>query len=110
MTGYFKPRYNRVEFEFKVEKMMMLESIKPVLTKQVVLDLEARHLNENMIRFVEKNMKQHPGKSTLKINIVESRSNSRITMHTLENGFEMNDEMAAFLQSSPEFEVQIISS
>ncbi len=110
MTGYFKPRYNRVEFEFKVEKMMMLESIKPVLTKQVVLDLEARHLNENMIRFVEKNMKQHPGKSTLKINILESRSNSRITMQTLENGFEMNDEMAAFLQSSPEFEVQIISS
>ncbi len=110
MTGYFKPRYNRVEFEFKVEKMMMLESIKPVLTKQVVLDLEARHLNEHMIRFVEKNMKQHPGKSTLKINILESRSNCRISMHTLESGFEMNDEMAAFLQSSPELEVQIISS
>ncbi len=110
MTGYFKPRYNRVEFEFKVEKMMMLESIKPALTKQVVLDLEARHLNEHMIRFVEKNMKQHPGKSTLKINILESRSNCRISMHTLESGFEMNDEMAAFLQSSPELEVQIISS
>jgi DNA polymerase-3 subunit alpha len=110
MTGYFKARYNRAEFEFKVDKMMMLESIKPILTKQLVLDLEARHLNEHMIRFVEKNMKQHPGKSSLKFNILESKSNHRISLYTMENGFEMNDEMAAFLQSSPEFEVQIISS
>ncbi|MDP4248498.1 MAG: DNA polymerase III subunit alpha [Bacteroidota bacterium] len=110
MSGYFKSRYNRAEFEFKVDKMMMLESIKPILTKQVVLDLEARHLNESMIKFVEKNMRKHPGKSSLKFNILESKSNHRISLYTLENGFEMNDEMAAFLQSSPEFEVQIVSS
>ncbi|MFI5194767.1 MAG: DNA polymerase III subunit alpha [Chitinophagales bacterium] len=110
MTGFFKPRYNRVEFEFKVDRMMLLESIKPMLTKQLVLDLEARHLNENMIRFVEKNLKQHPGKSSLKFNILESKSNHRISLYSMENGFEMNDEMAAFLQNSPEFDVQIVTS
>jgi DNA polymerase-3 subunit alpha len=90
--------------------MMLLESIKPMLTKQLVLDLEARHLNENMIRFVEKNLKQHPGKSLLKFNILESKSNHRISLYSMENGFEMNDEMAAFLQNSPEFDVQIVTS
>jgi DNA polymerase-3 subunit alpha len=89
---------------------MLLESIKPMLTKQLVLDLEARHLNENMIRFVEKNLKQHPGKSSLKFNILESKSNHRISLYSMENGFEMNDEMAAFLQNSPEFDVQIVTS
>jgi DNA polymerase-3 subunit alpha len=110
MTGYFKARYNRAEFEFKVDKMMMLESIKPHLTKQLVLDLEVRHLNEQMIRFMDKNIRKHPGKSSLKFNIQESKNNQRISMYTLENGFEMNDEMAAFLQNSPEFEIQIVSS
>ena len=27
----------------------------------------------------------------------------------MEHGFEMNDEMAAFLENSPEFEVQIVT-
>ena len=57
MTGFFKARYNRAEFEFKVDKMMLLESIKPMLTKQLVIDLEARHLNEHMVRFLEKNLR-----------------------------------------------------
>jgi DNA polymerase-3 subunit alpha len=110
MTGYFKPRYNRVEFEFKVDKMMLLESIKPALTKQLVLDLEARHLNERMVRFLEKNLKKHPGKSSLKFNVLESKTSNRVSLYTMENGFEMNDEMAVFLQDCPELSVQIVSS
>ena len=47
MTGFFRARYNRSEFEFKVDKMFLLESICfPLLTKQLIIDLEARHLNE----------------------------------------------------------------
>jgi DNA polymerase III subunit alpha len=110
MTGSFKSRYNRAEFEFKVEKMMLLESIKQHLTRQLVLDLEARHVNEQMIRFVEQNIRQHPGKSGLKFNIIESKSNCRVSLFTMDGGFEMNDEMAVFLQNSPELEVQIVSS
>ncbi|HEY4153994.1 MAG TPA: DNA polymerase III subunit alpha, partial [Puia sp.] len=110
LTGYFKARYNREEFEFKVDKMMMLESIKPVMTRQLVLDVEARHLSEPMVRFMEKNVRKHPGKSSLKFNILESRTNQRISMYSMDNGFEMNDEMAVFLQNSPEFGVQIVYS
>ena len=110
ITGSFKSRYNRAEFEFKVEKMMLLESIKQHLTRQVILDMEARHVNERMIQFVAENLRQHPGKSSLKFNIVETKSNFRVSMFTMENGFEMNDELAVFLQNSPEMEVQIVSA
>ena len=41
---------------------MLLESIKPQLTKQLIIDLDARHLNENMVQFLERNVKKHPGK------------------------------------------------
>jgi DNA polymerase-3 subunit alpha len=109
MTGFFKPRYNRPEFEFKVDKMLLLESIKPLLTKQLIIDLDARHLNESMVGFLEKNIKKHPGKATLKFNVQESKTNAKISLYSLESGFEMNDEMAAFLQDCPEFEVQVVS-
>jgi DNA polymerase-3 subunit alpha len=109
VTGYFKQRYNKSEFEFKVDKVILLESIKQNLTRQVIVDVEAKHINEELIDFIEKNVKSHPGKSSLKFNIVESRNNLRSSMYTLENGFEMNDEMAGFLQEKPELDVQVVT-
>ena len=109
MSGFFKTRYNRAEFEFKVDKMLLLESIKPLLTKQLVIDLDARHLNGDMIRFMEKNIKRYPGKAGLRFNVQESKTNAKISLYSVENGFEMNDEMAAFLHECPEFEIQVVS-
>jgi DNA polymerase III subunit alpha len=109
ITGSFRQRYNKNEFEFRIEKMMLLESIKLHLTKQVILDLEARWVNEKMIRFVETNLKQYPGRSSLKFNITESLSNFKVSLHSPENGFQMNDEMAAFLDANPEMGVQIVT-
>lgn len=109
MTGYFRPRFNKTEFEFKVERMMLLESIKQQLTRQLIVDIEARFVNEKLLHFVEKNVKSFPGRSSLKFNILEPRNNYRISLYTMENGFEMNDEMAAFLENSPELEVQVVT-
>ncbi len=46
LTGSFRQRYERAEFEFKIERVMLLESIKQVLTRQVVVEIEARHVRE----------------------------------------------------------------
>jgi len=110
ITGSFRQRFNKSEFEFKVDKMMLLESIKQQLTRQLVVDIDAGFVNEGLVQFVERNMKKFPGRSMLKFNILEPRNNHRISMYTLENGFEMNDEMAAFLESRPELEVQVVSA
>jgi DNA polymerase-3 subunit alpha len=109
VTGYFKQRFNKSEFEFKVDKVILLESIKQNLTRQVIVDVEAKHINSGLIDFIEKNVKSHPGRSSLKFNILEVRNNFRLSMYTLENGFEMNDEMAGFLQENPELEVQVVT-
>ena len=89
---------------------MLLETIKQVLTKQVIIDIEARFVSENLVRFVEKNVKEHPGRSGLKFNVSEPKTNWKIGMYMMENGFEMNDEMAAFLINQPELDVQVISN
>ena len=109
ITGAFRPRFNKVEFEFKVERMMLLESIKQLLTKQIVMEVEARFISEDIVRFLEKNVKQHPGKSSLKFNITEPKTNCKVTLYSMGNGFEMNDEMSAFLDGKPELEVQVVT-
>ena len=66
--------------------------------------------NFDAVRFMEKNVKKYPGKSQLKFNILEPKSRSRVSMFTMGTGFEMNDEMAAFLHERPELEVQVITA
>ena len=110
ITGAFKQRFNKQEYEFKVDKIILLESIKQNLTKQVIIDIEARHVNEEMIRFFEKNLKSFPGRSGLKFNVKDPKTMCRVCLQTIETGFEMNDEMAAFLQNRPEMEVQVLTA
>ena len=110
ITGAFKTRFNKQEYEFKVEKIILLESIKQILTKQVIIDVEARFINEEIVKFFEKNMKTFPGRSGLKFNIKEPKTHCKISLQTLETGIEMNDEMAAFLQSHPEIDVQVVTT
>jgi len=109
VTGSFKQRYNKAEFEFRIEKIMLLESIKQHLTKQVVIDLEARHLNDKMVHFFENNIRSFPGRAGLKFTITEPKQNLKVGMFTMEGGFEMNDDMAGFLAENPEFEVHVVT-
>ncbi|HEY4335086.1 MAG TPA: DNA polymerase III subunit alpha, partial [Puia sp.] len=110
LAGGFKQRFNTGQFEFKVDRMMLLESIKPILTKQVIVDVEARFVNEAMVQFMEGNVKKYPGKSGLKFNIVETKSHARVSLFSMGQGFEMNDEMSAFLEKMPEVEVQVVTT
>jgi len=109
LTSGFRQRFNKAEFEFRIEKMMLLESIKPILTRQIIMDVEARFINEELVQFIEKNLKKYPGKSGLKFNILEPRSQARISLYTMGTGFEMNDEMSAFLERTPELEISVVT-
>ena len=57
----------------------------------------------------EENVKKFPGRSTLKLNLTEPKENLKISLVTMDNGFEMNDEMVDFLDGNPELDVQIMT-
>ena len=62
-----------------------------------------------MIEFIEKNVKKFPGRSSLRFNILEPKNKYKASMYTMDNGFEMNEEMAIWLQQNPELEVQVVT-
>ncbi|MFT3705506.1 MAG: DNA polymerase III subunit alpha [Agriterribacter sp.] len=107
-TGNFKARWNSTtDFEFKLSSVMLLETVKRLLTRQVQIDLHPKLLNDEIITFVDNNVRTNPGKSSIRFVLSEPRSQCKVSMYTLERGFEMNDEMTAFLEANPDMEVSI---
>lgn len=109
ITGYFELWQNKNEFSFKVTGVSLAESMKRSLTRQVSVEVNPQDINEDMIGFMEKNLKNFPGKSALKFILTEPGGKMKISLINMNNGFEMNDDMVSFLESKPELDVQVVT-
>jgi DNA polymerase-3 subunit alpha len=107
LTGSFRQRYNKSEFEFKIHNITLLENLKKSCTKKLQIEVHPKDISAEFIDFLGRNVQQFPGKSVLKFCVNDSNSGLKFGMYSLEKGFEMNDEMAIFLQQKPEVEVQV---
>ena len=107
ITGSFKQRFSKAEFEFKVAAIALAENIKRQLTKQVQLELDVRNLEKETVSFLEQNIKKHPGKSGLRIIITEPKENLKASFVTMDSGLEMNHELIQFLSDKPEIDVVV---
>lgn len=109
IRGFLKPRYNRDEFEFKLVRVSQAEGMKREITKQVSIEAHPKDVSEELVNFVEKNVKNHRGSATLKFVLSEPRNRMKISLVSMNNGFEMNEELIHFLEERPELEVQVLS-
>lgn len=109
VTGYFKQRYNQGEFEFKISGISMVENVKKNLTKQLNIAVDPRYLTEDMLAFLQKNLKSYPGQAGLKFVLNEPRNQRKISLVSMGNGFEMNDDLVEFLLNKPELEVEVLT-
>lgn len=110
ITGYFKPRYNQGEFEFKVQQVSLAETLKKQLTRQVNVQVHPKDINKEMIQFIEKNLTTFPGQSTLKFIVTEPKKDLRISLVTSGKGVEMNEELIQFLEEKQELDVQVLTN
>jgi len=109
VTGCFKTRYNSSDYEFKVQSVTMLEAAKQSFTKQLVIDVPTKVITRDFVNFIDKNIKNYPGKSSLKFNIYDQKDNIKFSLHSLEKGFTMNEEMVHFLEENKDVEVQVVT-
>jgi len=108
VQGEFKTRYNSEQYEFKVTSINLLETAKSAFTKQLVLELPAKAVTPKFVDFIDKNVKAHPGKSSLKFNIFDTVNNMKIGLYSLEKGFTMNDEIITYLEENKDLEVSVV--
>ena len=108
LNGFFRPRYNRPnEFDFKITTMSLLETVKQTLTRSIEISVHPASITPDFVGFVDKNVRSFPGKSSLRFNIYEPKENIKVSMYTMEKGFQMNEEMAEFLLNNPDVDVQV---
>ena len=110
VEGIFKTRYNSDQFEFRLSKIHLLDSVKSNLTKQVIIDAQPQFINNEFVNFLDRNIKANPGKSSIKLNVNDLRNNYKVGMYSLEKGFTMNDELAVFLENNPDVEVSVVTT
>jgi DNA polymerase-3 subunit alpha len=110
VEGGFRQRYNTDQFEFKLSKIHLLDTVKTALTRQVIIDVQPQIVNEDFVNFIEQNVKTFPGKTSIKFNIIDARHNYKVGMYSLEKGFAMNDDMAVFLIDNPDVDVSVITA
>ena len=110
VEGSFGQRYNSDQYVFKLAKLHLLDTVKSSLTRQVVIDVEPQFINEEMVNFIDKNVKANPGKTSLKFNIIDSRHKFKVGMYSLERSLTMNDELASFLIVYKDIEVSVVTA
>lgn len=109
INGFFEQWRDKEEFSFKVTGVSLAETMKRSMTRLVTIEAHPQNISKEMVNFVEKNLKNYPGKSTLKFTLTEPRNKMKISLVAMNGGFEMNDEMIHFLEKSPELEVQVLT-
>ena len=108
ITGSFKaPWKEGAAYEFKVTSMSLLETVKPNLTKNVEISMNPAAISRDFVDFLTRNMKQNPGKSVLKLNVYAPEENLKVSLHTSDKGFVMNDDMAEFLMNNLDIDVSV---
>lgn len=108
INGAFRNRFNQPNlFEFKIQTMSLLETVKTTQTRSIEVSLHPANLSPEMIHFFEKNIKDHPGKSSFKFNFIEPKEQLVASLLTFDKGFSINDELVAFLDQNPALQVQI---
>ncbi len=108
LTGSFKQRFNKSEFEYKLTSLALAENIKKQLTKQLQLELDVRNIEKDTIEFLSENVKKFPGKTSLRIIVSEPKNQLKANFITMDSGVEMNDELVHFLDLKPEIDVQVV--
>jgi DNA polymerase-3 subunit alpha len=110
IEGGFKQRFNTSQYEFKISRLYLLDTVKKSQTKQVILDVQPQFIDQGMIDFLENNIQKHPGATSLKINILDMVHQKKLTLSTIENGIELNDDLIEFLHTNKHIEVSVNSA
>ena len=107
LTGSFVQRYQTSPFEFKINTMSLLETVMKNNTKNLCIEMNPKDVSDEFINFFDKNLQKFPGGSSLKFKITDEVTHLKFAMFTRQKGFEMNDEMATYLQQKPELDIKI---
>ncbi len=107
VEGYFRDRFNSGKFEFQVNRMCLLDSVKPMMTRQLNVEINVEAVDEELVEFMEQNLRDNPGNTQLRIHVVDPEGQERYMLQTEGPGLKMNDELVHYLQNKREVSLSV---
>lgn len=107
ISGFYKQRFENAEYQFQVQEIILLESLMKMHTKRVEVKMLAEDISFEIVNFLEKNIRENPGPSHIKILVFEPRSKHIITMVKETGGFTMNPALADFFSGHDGMDLKI---
>ncbi len=110
VEGGFRQRYDGQSYDFSINKLHLLDTVKSTLTKQVIIEVEPQFIDEEMVEFIDSNVKANPGKTSLKFNVIDTRHQYKVGMYSLEKSVTMNDDLASYLNENKDIDVSVVTA
>lgn len=107
IIGYFKQRYNG-EWDFRISSLSLAESVKENLTRKLYVQLPAQEITDDMIQFMNKNIRSHKGNTTLHVTVTDDDGDVELLSNG--KGFQLNTELIDYISSQPNWDVKIESN
>lgn len=91
MTGTFQSRWNsETEFEFKIQRIMLLDNVKTSLTKRINLELSIKRVNDEFVDIISK-YAEKAGNCELGIQIVDEHTREKVKLYSSYKKIEVSD-------------------
>ncbi|TAF54403.1 MAG: DNA polymerase III subunit alpha, partial [Sphingobacteriia bacterium] len=108
LYGLFQQRFRNAEqFEFKIQSVSLLESLKQQMTRSIEISLHPASVHPEMLAFLEQNIRNYPGKSSLRFQVYDPREELRVQLFSVEKCVQMNDELVNYLVNNQDLELRV---
>ena len=95
-------KYRPGTMEFQIQNIMLLDEVRKVLTRRIVLSMMLPTCTPEVASFLEKNIKEHPGTTDLLISVKDPDTDYAVRFKSQNRKVEINDPLIQFLQQHEE--------
>lgn len=107
VEGSFRQRFPQSPMEFKIGRIILLETLKTLATRQLTIEVTPSLVEPGLIEFFQDYIKRNPGGVALRFQILDAMENRKLSLSTLENGIQITDELIEYLQKNKYLEVSV---
>jgi DNA polymerase-3 subunit alpha len=97
-------------WEFKINSMQLLESLKTQSTKGIELQIHPADITSELLQLLEKNFNKNKGNTWVKFKLRDTLKNYDVELDMLNKPITINEEIAQYLYKSPVIDVKVIAA
>jgi DNA polymerase-3 subunit alpha len=110
ISGMFQSRWNsETDFEFKIQRIMLLDNVKTQLTKRINLELTLQRLNDDFVHNISKYVDKS-GNCELGIQIVDEQNREKTKLQSSFKKVNMSDGFLEELKKMEGVAYQVITA